>query len=239
MSSHNWNLTILTLNVIIIFTSLLMIVSNPEEITELGIGFTVLALLINFMLFGFKYIDESNDESQAKQQESSPPPPNVISEEVDEQGRLHCLDSYARAFSDGRKDYYVHGVQFSKNMFNDIFIKKSYTPKKILDMRNAEQKSAVIKCIGFDYLINDLEDYEVIDELHTVSKVNGNPLTYQVIDYMMTINNKVRIVKLQDHTTGKIACLTVPIIPKTHTCMGAIAWTFNMDIWDYNPEVET
>jgi len=163
----------------------------------------------------------------------------ITHEEKDEQGRRHCLDNYAVCYSDGKKEYWVHGVQFSKELFNNIFVKKNYNSKQILAMKNAEQKGIVIKLVGLDYILDGLEKYDVIDEEELPSKVDGKLLKYQVIEFDIATDRKVRVVKVQDHTTGKTTCLGVPIIPQTHFCRGAIAWTFGMDMWDYNPEVET
>ena len=207
---------------------------EPAEIVVLCMAVAaipiVLGIILNVISF-FAVIDTKPP---------SPPKPTVTitHEEKDEQGRRHCLDNYAVKYSNGKTEYWVHGVQFSKEMFNNIFIKKTYTPQQIMAMHNAEQKSVVIKCIGFDYILEAIKDYEIIDEESVKSKVTKEPLLYQVIDFNISPGQKVRVVKVQDHTTGKTTCLGVPIIPQTHTCMGAIAWTFGMDLWDYNPEVE-
>ena len=169
-----------------------------------------------------------------------PPPlsPEIIHTEQDEQGRKHCLNNYAVKWDNGKTEYWVHGVEFSKELFTNLFVKRNYTPEQILNMRNAEQKSMAIRVIGYDYIVNSLKDYKILDEETLKSKVTHKPLKYQVIEFPITNDVTVRVVKVQDHTTGKIACLGVPRIPSTRNCMGAIAWTFNMDIWEYDPEVE-
>lgn len=164
--------------------------------------------------------------------------PQIIHEEKDEQGRLHCLDNYAVQYDNGNTEYWIHGVNFSPTMFKDIFVKKTYTSSQILNMTNAEQKGVVIKIVGFEYILNGLTDYQILDEEEVMSKVTGVPLLYQVIEFKIDKDTTARIVKVQDHTTSKTTCLGVPRIPQTRHCFGAISWTFGLDTWNYNPEVE-
>lgn len=206
------------------------------EVDPAGIVFLVFPSLL-FVIFMIIFMEKKSYDYDFEDNTNRV---TIVSEKKDEQGRLHCLDNCAREYSDGRKEYWVDGVQFPADIFDDVLVRKNYSAQQILGMENAEQKSVVIRMVGYDYIINELKvgEYTVLDDVKIRSKVNGKTLYYEVIEFPLSRHNMARFVKVQDHTTEKITCLGVPRIPQTRTCTGAIAWTFGLDTWNYNPEVE-
>ena len=68
-------------------------------------------------------------------------PPAYIN--FDEKNRLHSTSRAAIEYKDGYKSYYVHGVNFSKELFDKAFIQKNMTSEEILEINNAEQKAII------------------------------------------------------------------------------------------------
>ena len=163
-------------------------------------------------------------------------PPSIILR--DNRNRLHNKDGSAIVFNDGYEQHYVHGVFFEKELYDKIFIDKTMKGKDIIKLRNAEQKSAITQALGYSYIIDDITGIKIIDTYVDKSKVDGNKVTYEVLEFPLD-NNTIRIVKVEDHTEHKITYLGVPIEKSTETCMGAIAWTFNMEVNKYKPIMES
>lgn len=163
----------------------------------------------------------------------SRPPISILR---DEKHRLHCIEKSAIAYKDSFELFYVHGVYFEKELFEKIFIHKTMTGKDIMRIGNAEQRSAIIQALGYQSIINDLTHVEILDTY----VINKNNITYEYKVFEFELDgNVIRVVEVQDHTTRKKTFLGVPRDEKTKTCMGAIAWTFDMSEDEYILDVET
>lgn len=79
----------------------------------------------------------------------------------------------------------------------------------------------------------------VIDIYETLSKVTNMPCRYQLMDIDYGLDQTMRIIQVEDHTTHGTSYLKVPVIEETSSCMGAIAWTFGLDEQTYNPTIQT
>jgi hypothetical protein len=104
-------------------------------------------------------------------------------------------------------------------------------------LENTEHKTIAIQHIGYDKLLDKL-GAKKLDEWITNSVVNGNKAICELFEFELD-RSTFRFVKVQDHSTGKITALGVPVIPDTQTAKGAIAWTFGMTEEEYNPTMET
>ena len=148
---------------------------------------------------------------------------------LDEQKRLNCTTDYAIYFKDGFGLHYVHGIPFSKKLFEKFFKFKDYTGKDILNFKNVEQKAVLIQEHGYEKILEEV-GAEVIDTQIGKSKITGKKVIYELLEF--EINSAyLRLIKVEDHTTHKIVTLGVPSNMKT--CMEAIAWTFGFDKEDY------
>lgn len=164
----------------------------------------------------------------------------------DDKERLHSREGYAIEWADGYGQNYVNGVFFELDLFDKIFIKKNVTGKDIFNLRNIEQKAISAQFFGYDKLIDELgakkiDSYKVKNEytgIESVSELYNFEIDDRNGDWRRSIL-RGRFVKVQDHSTGKITVLGVPVIKETENVKGAIAWTFNMAKDEYNFVVET
>lgn len=164
----------------------------------------------------------------------------------DDRERLHCLEGYAIEWADGYGQNYVHGVFFELDLFDKIFIKKNVTGEDILNLRNVEQKAVAIQFFGYDKLIDQLmaikiDSYKVKNEytgIESISELYDFEIENKEGDWRRSII-RGRFVKVQDHSTGKITVLGVPISKETESVKGAIAWTFNLKKDEYSLIIET
>jgi len=155
----------------------------------------------------------------------------------DEKNRLSNNSGPAIEFGDGWKLYYVHGVNFDEELFNNAFVNGFLTPEEILGIRNAEQRAVLIQHYGYDAIIERLNP-KVIDTYYGISQVTGTPVKYELLDFVLSGNNH-RVVQVEDHTLHKKVTLGVPITKGTSSCLGAIAWTFGMTESEYKPLIES
>lgn len=163
----------------------------------------------------------------------------------DDRGRLHNQEWYAIEWADGYGQNFVHGVFFELDLFDKIFTKRCITGKDILDFRNIEQKAVAIQFFGYDKLIDEL-GAKRIDSYKVKNAYTGIESISELYDFEIEHNEgdrrrsiRGRFVKVQDHSTGKITVLGVPVSKETDTAKGAIAWTFQLNENEYNLVVET
>lgn len=163
----------------------------------------------------------------------------------DDRGRLHNQEWYAIEWADGYGQNFVHGVFFEPDLFDKLFVKKCITGKDILSFRNIEQKAVAIQSFGYDKLIDEL-GAKKIDSYKVKNAYTGIESISELYDFEIEHNEGSRVrsirgrfVKVQDHSTGKITVLGVPVSRETETVKGAIAWTFELNENEYNLVVET
>ena len=101
------------------------------------------------------------------------------------------------------------------------------TAKEILDIRNAEQRTEVIKHVGLEKVLDELNP-TVIDEYKGVSFKTGKEVHYKLLDFEMERTN-LRVVIWEDHTTHKRGPILVPRDTRIKTCFDALAWSFFFD----------
>lgn len=162
-----------------------------------------------------------------------------------DRGRLHNQEWYAIEWADGYGQNFVHGVFFEPELFDKIFIKKNITGKEILGLRNIEQKAVAIQSFGYDKLMDEL-NAKKIDTYRVKNAYTGIESVSELYDFEIEHNEgdirrviRGRFVKVQDHSTGKITVLGVPVSRETDTVKGAIAWSFGLNENEYNIIVES
>ena len=155
----------------------------------------------------------------------------------DDKGRLHNREGYAIEWADGYGQNFIHGVFLELDLFNKIFIRKDLTGRDILNLRNIEQKAVAIQYFGYDKLINELRATK-IDSYIVKNAYTGIESVSELYEFDLDGRN-IRFVKVQDHSTGKITVLGVPINNETSTAKAAIAWTFGLREDEYSFITET
>jgi hypothetical protein len=152
--------------------------------------------------------------------------------------RFTNKEGYAVEWRNGDGLHFVNGVYLGESLFRDIFINGfNGDYSKIFKLENTEHKTIAIQHIGYDKLLDKL-GAKKLDEWATDSIVNGNTAVCELFEFELD-RSTFRFVKVQDHSTGKITALGVPVISDTKTAKGAVAWSFGMTEEEYNPTVET
>lgn len=152
--------------------------------------------------------------------------------------RFSNKEGHAIEWKNGDGLYFVNGVYIEEPLFNDIFIKgfdREYS--RIFRLQNTEHKAIAIQHIGYDKLLDKLKAQK-LDTWETKSMFNGNLAICELFQFDLD-GSTFRFVKVQDHSTGKITTLGVPVISDTQTAKGAVAWTFGMKEEEYDPTIET
>ena len=160
----------------------------------------------------------------------------------DETGRLSSTKESAIAFKDGYELNFANGIYFDSELFNRAYISGDMTGKDILAVENAEQKVVLIKSYGYEHILDDI-DAKILDTFDGKSNITGDPVHYELFEFDMPVLGRglatFRVIKVEDHTTHKMVTLGVPVNHQTGTCLGAIAWTFDMDEDEYKPFIES
>ena len=165
-------------------------------------------------------------------------PPTFIN--FNDRNELHCANDSAIAFKDGWKLHYLYGVYFSQEEFDKYIKDKKATANEIMTIQNLEQKGALIKLYGYEYILSELKDLNKLDE-EEVKGIDGNMKKH--ILYEFSLDNeersiKCRIMSLDDHSTDRKYFLGVP--PTVKTIKEALSWSFQLkDGSYYNPIIQS
>ncbi len=165
--------------------------------------------------------------------------PNPAILKRDDANRLHSTSGMAISWLDGYGQHYIHGIYFSPDDFNKFFGEKKATAQEVISLKDSDQRAAVIQEYGIKNLLESMPELKVLDEYRTKSMVDGQPCTYQVLEFKFNERYTHRVVRVECHTTHDITILGVPRIKETENSIGAISWTFGMEANEYAPEKET
>jgi hypothetical protein len=105
--------------------------------------------------------------------------------------KLHNPNGYAIEFADGYGQYYLYGVYFSPEDFDKV---KVMTAKEALNIKNMEQRMAVLKLFGADRILSEI-GAKLIDK-----STRGNEL--YSIDGITSKTEK--ILKYECPSTGRV-----------------------------------
>jgi len=138
----------------------------------------------------------------------------AVTVSMSDENRIHHSNGPAVKFDDGTEYYYLHGIAFEEEFYNSI-IDLSMPAKDILSIRNAEQRMAAIKELGYEYILDEV-DAKVLDTYDGTSGITGEPVHYELVEFNIgqgstgsgrfgrrTIGGRVRFVKVEDHATHK------------------------------------
>lgn len=104
--------------------------------------------------------------------------------------------------------------------------RKTLTAADIMRCRNIEIRQYLLQEYGFERFMSEIGG--------KVIHLDG---TSKLIAIEWGNGEGVRAVRVKDSTTGKYYLLRVP--PTVKTCKEAVAWTFDVNVKDYVPKVET
>ena len=142
----------------------------------------------------------------------------------DEQGRLHSTTSKAIEFKDGWGFYCYHGVKVSEKV---IMHPEKLTKEDWMDEMNAEVRRVIQELMGERF----------------VKEVGGKVISKSKRGELLEIelpNDPEKIahyVKVKDASTPRVYYLRTP--PDIQDVDESIAWTFSMDVKDYQLSQET
>ena len=136
----------------------------------------------------------------------------------DEKGRLHCLAKSAIRFKDGHELFFVDGINISKKMFEDVFINKTMLIKDILTLQNAELRAVLIKYVGIDKFIGELDAKKIDEFMHAYK---DKQYKYTLWDVGLAIN----YIEVPNYSDDRRFLLGVPKSCKT--AKEAVAWTYS------------
>lgn len=109
-----------------------------------------------------------------------------------------------------------------------LFLKGTeLTAREVLNCRNAEIRSLLLNQFGHERLFEEL----------------GGKLIHKKGDsqlmrlHLGKSQEDIQVVKVRDTTTKQVYLLRVPLTVKT--CREAVAWTFGLDLNEYDPVKET
>ena len=154
----------------------------------------------------------------------------------DENGAMHCLDDYAVAFTDGWGLHYVHGVYFSKDLFQKAFQNKTITAEEILQLENAEQKAVIMKEFGYEKIINSLKEKKIIDAQTKFFNRGNKEVEYQLIEIPVG-NLKAKFLKVEWWGKGIKRQTVLGVPPESKDAISAVAWTCYKTKKEYEKEM--
>lgn len=154
---------------------------------------------------------------------------------VDERGYLHSLQGPAHEWEDGVKEYRVHGVRIAPEF---LFGPRDVPVAEILQEPNVERRRVMLDLIDRERLVSEA-DVIIIDR--DVDGANQPRRLFQ-IDIPSELNGftdyeRWMFVEVRCPSTGHVHLLRVP--PEIRECARAVAWTFNRDVSEYAPAIET
>jgi hypothetical protein len=146
---------------------------------------------------------------------------------IDEQNRFSSLDNPAIRWKQGKEFYFIHGVNFDKALWQRVVEKKLPT-KKILQLKNIEQRYIALKLYGAENLLVELKA-DLLDKSD-----RGNEL-YCLKNIIP--NRKLKLLKYSCPSTNR---LYVSFVPDEHLkADSAMAWKFSISEFEYKQlEVE-
>jgi hypothetical protein len=151
----------------------------------------------------------------------------------DDKGNMHNTEDYAIYFKDGYGLNFVYGVYFNPEDFDKLVNGKKATGKQIMQVKNAEQKTALIKVYGYETIISSLKNVSVIDMYKKLSAQTGKETVCELIEFDINERVRARVLKVEDHSVHKVTFLGVPMESNTDTCLKALAWSFGVSEDEY------
>ena len=150
--------------------------------------------------------------------------------QLDGENRLHDIEGPAIKYRDGYAKYYVHGVRVPEMV---IMRPEEITVKMIIDEENAEVRRVMIDQFGADKFIQE-SDSEVVDE----DSEFGTLFRIELEDDEPIVMVKV-VNSSPDPETGEFHDYFLRVPPDITRAKQAVAWTFDVEEKEYQPQQET
>ncbi len=148
---------------------------------------------------------------------------------VDQDGRLHGDGHPSQQWKDGWKLYHWHGVRVTRQFAE---APETITVNDIENESNLEMRRLMLDRYGIKKFLVDVGAKEVQrDECGILYRHNFHEALEPIV--MVEVTNSTK----EPDGTYKKYFLRVP--PNITTAKAGIAWTFNMDMNDYSPVVQT
>lgn len=148
--------------------------------------------------------------------------------ETDEEGRLHSTEKPALSYADGYSLYSIHGVTVSEKT---AIAPESLTVEDIESEINLEVRRIMLERFGIGrFLIESQAEIINEDEYGTLYRrrmAGDEPLVM------------VRVKNSTPEPDGSFREYFLRVPPTVRTAKEAVAWTFNIEENEYEPEKET
>jgi hypothetical protein len=144
----------------------------------------------------------------------------------DENNVLHNETGPAIRYADGFSVYSWHGVRIPGDWIEHKNTK--LTPKIALTWANLEQRRCACEILGWAKILKDLKA-KVIDE-------DGDPEIGILVEVNLPDIGKEKFLKVLCGTGREFA---IPVPPEMKTALEANAWTYDLQPYEYKPEVRT
>ena len=156
----------------------------------------------------------------------------------DPQGRLHNDAGPSISFRDGWRLYHWHGTQVPGEWITD----RPPTAKEVLAMENAERRRAGIEMIGWKNILNELNavviDEDEDPEIGTLFEAEF-PRWRRTGRYGATLTRFLSRERFLRVRCGTGREFVLPVPPHVNTALEANAWTWDLESYEYRPDVRT
>lgn len=144
---------------------------------------------------------------------------------MDDNGRLNCENGAAIQYPDGFSVYSWHGTRIPKEWIED---KHSLTAKIALTWKNIEQRRCACEIIGWNNILNELDAKTI--------NADRDPEIGELVEVNIPDIGKEKFLRVKCGTGRDFA---IPVPPYMKTALQANAWTWQLEDFEYNPEVRT
>jgi hypothetical protein len=142
----------------------------------------------------------------------------------DNENRLHSTDAPAIEWRNGEKNYYIHGVYFPPQLWEQV-VSGSMSPKDVLKIQNQEQKQAALSVISLSSLLKKI-DAKLKDK-----NIEKNLELYEIDGEKLQLDENVKIIHYFCPSTGREYFDFVE--PNIDNACEAIAWKFGLSVKEY------
>jgi hypothetical protein len=147
---------------------------------------------------------------------------------LDDRMRLHSTTGPSVTYRDGFKVYCYHGIQVTSDIIENP---DSITPARIDGETNAEMRRVLLERFGLERYLKSggatMIQEDSFGKLWKKAVPGDDPVVM------------VEVLNSTPEPDGTTKTYLLPVPPETRTAKAAVAWTFNLEEAEYNPEVQT
>ena len=164
----------------------------------------------------------------------------------DNENRLHSTDGPCIEWRNGEKNYYIHGIYFEPQLWEEVVSGKNADPTTILKIQNQEQKQAALSVIPIKTLLEKSCAYKIDEYLKPEPKLSKKLVKdYKKLDFShpielyqiqngaarFGIDEEIKILHYFCPSTGREYFDFVP--PNINSAVKGISWKFGISEEDY------